>query len=221
MSAANPETETNNDDEETQNERPPRQSAPRVFARELNQALYRFKESEDKMAPKFSLLPTGAKANRIFHVGQFIESDRVGPNNDIRRARIIDNSGDPDAETAETLFAYAGQYQQEAADALDRIEAPAFVAIVGKPDTYETDEGEIRMSIRPEYVAEVTREQRDYWVLETAEATLDRIENTVNNPDNPYVKFAAQQYGDDNGNHDVEPYRQGALNALQEVADTN
>lgn len=217
MSNANVEADTDAEtDNDTDNEeRPPRQFAPRVFARELNDAVYRFKESEDQMAPKFSLLPTGGKANRVFHVGQFIESDRVGPDDDIRRARIIDNSGDPEGETAETLFAYAGQYQQEAADAIDRIDAPAYVAMVGKMDTYETDEGDIRLSIRPEYITEVTREQRDYWVLETAEATLDRIETFQDNPDDPYVKFAQQQYTDD-----VEPYRQGVLNALNEVHDT-
>lgn len=216
MSATNEENmteETTDDDNES---RPSRQFSHRVFARELNDSLYRFKESEDDMAPKFSLLQTGEKANRIFHVGQFIESERVGPDDNIRRARIIDNSGDPENETAETLFAYAGQYQPEAADAIDEIETPAYVAMVGKPDTYEDDEGEIRLSIRPEFITEVTRQQRDYWVLEAARHTLNRIDRFQNETENPYVEFAMDKY-----DGDVEPYRQGALHALKEVRGTS
>lgn len=208
-------TEEETEEQEEEFNRPSRQFARRVFARELNESLYRFKESEDDMAPKFSLLTTGEKANRIFHIGQFIESDRVGPDDGIRRARIIDNSGDPDSEEAETLFAYAGQYQPEAADAIDNIEAPAYVAMVGKPDTYEDDDGNIRLSIRPEFFTEVTRQQRDHWVLETAEQTLDRIERFQTATDNPYVDFAKEQYGDD-----VTPYQEGVLNALEEVRGT-
>ncbi|EMA47821.1 hypothetical protein C450_20921 [Halococcus salifodinae DSM 8989] len=42
-----------------------REVARRVFAREFNDATYMFKESDDELAPNYTLLPTGERANRL------------------------------------------------------------------------------------------------------------------------------------------------------------
>jgi hypothetical protein len=51
-----------------------------------------------------------------------------------------------------------------------------FVAVVGKPHTYETDDGAVNVSLRPEHLTIVDEAVRHRWVTETAERTLDRLE---------------------------------------------
>lgn len=45
---------------------PMREVAVRVFAREFSEATYTFQESDDDRSPVNALLPTGARANRLF-----------------------------------------------------------------------------------------------------------------------------------------------------------
>ena len=53
---------------------------------------------------------------------------------------------------------------------------PSFVVVVGKPNTYTTPEGRVLVSVRAEAVQVVDRETRDLWILDTARATLDRVD---------------------------------------------
>jgi RPA family protein len=117
---------------------PMREVAQRVFAEEFNDASHTFRESDDDRAPVYALLPTGAKANRVFVVGTLTETEDVGSEDEYWQGRIVDPTG--------TFFTYAGQYQPEAAAMLRETEPPAFVAIVGKPRTYDTDDGETNVS---------------------------------------------------------------------------
>ena len=172
---------------ESESESVSREVAQRVFASEFNDASYTFKESDDDRAPVYLLLPTGERANRIFVVGTLTETEDVGEDNEYWRGRIVDPTG--------TFFVYAGQYQPEAASMLRELEPPAYVAVVGKPRTYETDEGEINVSVRPESITEVDAATRDQWVVETADRTLDRI-SAFDDAGNEYARMATEQYGD-------------------------
>ena len=122
-----------------------REVARRVFASEFNDSTYTFKESDDDRAPNYALLPTGDRANRVFIVGTLTETEDVGEENEYWRGRVVDPTG--------TFFVYAGQYQPEAAAVLRDTEPPAYVAIVGKPRTYEPEPGTINVSVRPETIA--------------------------------------------------------------------
>ena len=164
-----------------------REVAQRVFAGEFNDASYTFKESDDDRAPVYLLLPTGERANRVFIVGTLTETEDVGEDNEYWRGRIVDPTG--------TFFVYAGQYQPDAASALREREPPAYVAVVGKPRTYETDEGEVNVSVRPESITEVAAATRDQWVVETADRTLDRID-AFDDAGNEYARMASDEYGD-------------------------
>ena len=158
-----------------------REIARRVFAREFNDATYAFKESEDELAPNYTLLPTGERANRVFFVGTITETEDVGSDSEYWQGRVVDPTG--------PFYVYAGQYQPEAANTLRDIEPPAYVAVVGKPRTYETDEGGMNVAIRPESITIVDRATRDHWVVETAERTIDRLE--AFDPDmNEYARMA-------------------------------
>lgn len=182
---------------------PTREVARRVFAQEFNDAGYTFKESDDERAPVYLLLPTGEKANRVFLVGTLTEKEDVGEDSEYWRGRIVDPSG--------TFFVYAGQYQPEAASALRDLEAPSYVAIVGKPRTFETDDGSINVSVRPESITEVDAATRDRWVVETAQRTLERIE-AFEDEGNEYARMAKEQY-----DLPTDTYKQAAIGALESL----
>ncbi|MHB9287389.1 RPA family protein [Halobacteriales archaeon Cl-PHB] len=191
---------------------PTREVARRVLAREFNDATYTFKESNDERAPVYVLLPTGQRANRIFVVGTLTETEDVGEDAEYWQGRVVDPNGD-------TFFTYAGQYQPDAAAMLRELEPPAYVAVVGKPRTYETDDGEVNVSVRPESITKVDEATRDRWVVETAERTLDRIEHfqeATADPDAPatdeYVAMATDEY-----DLPVENYRRAVVDALESL----
>ncbi|GAB3413364.1 RPA family protein [Haloparvum alkalitolerans] len=183
---------------------PTREVARRVFAREFNDAGYTFKESDDERAPVYSLLPTGESANRVFFVGTLTEKEDVGDDSEYWQGRIVDPTG--------TFFVYAGQYQPEAASTLRDLEPPAYVAVVGKPRTYETDDGSINVSVRPESITEVDATVRDRWVAEAAERTLERVAR-FDDEGNEYARMAEEEY-----DLDPETYKAAALSALEELA---
>ncbi len=186
---------------------PTREVARRVFASEFNDAGYTFKESDDERAPVYLLLPTGASANRVFFVGTLTERDDVGEDSEYWRGRIVDPTG--------TFFVYAGQYQPEAASTLRALEPPAYVAVVGKPRTYETDDGEIRVSVRPESITTVDAAVRDRWVAETARQTIDRVA-AFDDDGNEYARMADEQYA-----LDPATYKRASLSALEDLDETD
>jgi len=186
---------------------PTREVARRVFADEFNDASYTFKESDDERAPVYVLLPTGERANRIFVVGTLTETEDVGEDSEYWQGRVVDPNGD-------TFFMYAGQYQPDAASMLRELEPPAYVSVVGKPRTYETDEGEVNVSLRPESISKVDEATRDRWVVETAERTTERIQRYEDDETNEYAEMAREEY-----ELPVENYRRtvvGALESLEE-----
>ncbi len=184
---------------------PTREIARRVFAAEFNDATYSFKESDDDRAPVYVLLPTGQRANRVFVVGTLTETEDVGEDSEYWQGRIVDPNGD-------TFFTYAGQYQPDAASMLRELEAPEYVAVVGKPRTYETDEGEVNVSIRPESISTVEEATRDRWVVETAERTIERIQAFEADSPDEYVQMAKEEY-----ELPVENYRRAVVEALESL----
>jgi RPA family protein len=180
-----------------------REVAQRAFATEFNDATYTFRESDEERAPVYVLLPTGEKANRVFVVGTLTETEDVGSEEEYWQGRIVDPTG--------TFFVYAGQYQPEAAGMLRETDTPAFVAVVGKPRTYETDDGTTNVSLRPEHLSVVTEADRHQWVVETAERTLERLD-AFEDPDNEYAELARDQYG-----AMIAKYRETTINALESL----
>ncbi|MFB6103207.1 MAG: RPA family protein [Haloplanus sp.] len=186
---------------------PTREVARRVFAREFNDASHTFKESDDERAPVYLLLPTGERANRVFLVGTLTEKEDVGEDDEYWRGRIVDPTG--------TFFVYAGQYQPDAASTLRDLEPPAYVAVVGKPRTYETDDGSVNVSVRPESITPVDATTRDRWVVETATRTLERVA-AFDDEGDEYARMAREQY-----DLPVDDYREMALTALESLDETD
>jgi hypothetical protein len=191
----------------SQSQPPTREVARRVFATEFNDATFTFKESDDERAPLYALFPTGERANRVFVVGTLTETEDIGEESEYWRGRVVDPTG--------TFFVYAGQYQPDAASTLRELDTPSYVAVVGKPRTYETDDGTVNVSIRPESITAVDEVVRDRWVVETAERTLERIE-AFDDEANEYGQRAQQEY--DLG---VNPYLQATIEALESLEETD
>jgi RPA family protein len=183
---------------------PTREVARRVFAREFNDATHTFTESDDDRAPLYALLPTGERANRVFLVGTLTETDDVGEDSEYWQGRIVDPDGG-------TFFTYAGQYQPDAASMLRELDAPEYVAVVGKPRTYETEDGDVNVSIRPEAITVVDETTRNRWVVETAERTIERVKAFEKEADD-YVQLAREEY-----DLPVENYRRVAVEALESL----
>jgi RPA family protein len=201
-----------------------REVAQRAFATEFADATHQFQESDEERAPKYGLLPTGERANRVFAVGTLTETEDIGNDSEYWQARVVDPTG--------TFFVYAGQYQPDAMAFLREADAPEYVAVVGKPSTYETEneDGEVEtyVSIRPEAIRSVDEVTRDRWVAETAEQTLERIEAFLARSGRlddvdvdaaavaPEFERARSEYG-----LDVSPYHEAATEALSGLLSDN
>jgi RPA family protein len=181
---------------------PTREVARRVFAREFNDATHTFKQSDDDLAPRYALLPTGKRANRVFVVCTLTQTEDVGEDSEIWQGRIVDPDGG-------TFFTYAGQYQPDAASALRELDPPEYVAVVGKPDTFETDDGSVNVSMRPESITVVDETTRNRWVVETAERTIERVREFEEDAGDG-VQMAREEY-----DLPVENYRRVAVEALE------
>jgi|SRR5271157_2859562 len=180
-----------------------REVAKRVFAKEFNASNLTYKESDDQFAPAYLLTPTGAKCNRVFIVGTLTEKENIGEDSEYWRARVTDPTG--------AFILYAGQYSPEAAQSLSDMEAPAFVAVIGKPRVYKAQEGDIMVSIRPEAVLRVDAETRDMWVLDAINATADRL-IALKEGNEADVKKAIEHY-----HADVAEYKEMLLMAAKSL----
>jgi hypothetical protein len=181
-----------------------REPARRVFAAELRECRFQFRDGEDEKSPTFVLLPTGERCNRIFLVGTLTEKQRQGDQNIFYRGRVVDPSG--------TFFIMAGSYQPEAMQQIAKIDTPAFVAVIGKPNLYQTPDGAFLVSVRVESITVVDKETRDLWVLDTAARTLDRIEMTARGTSPDVIKAKEQYPG-----IDVAVFRKTAYDALAQI----
>jgi hypothetical protein len=181
-----------------------REPARRVFAAELRECRYQFRDGEDEKSPTFVLLPTGERCNRIFLVGTLTEKQRQGDQNIFYRGRVVDPSG--------TFFVMAGSYQPEAMQQIAKIDTPAFVAVIGKPNLYQTPDGAFLVSVRVESITVVDKETRDLWVLDTAARTLDRVEMMAKGTSPDVIKAKEQYPG-----IDVAVFRKTAYDALAQI----
>jgi RPA family protein len=154
-------------EEETDDGPRRREPALRVFAAEFNDAHHETR-GEGERAPSYVITPLGARVNRLLAVGVLTSNEPTGDDGNMRRAQLTDPTG--------VFHVYAGQYQPEALETLESLDPPAIVAVVGKARTYSPEEGTVYTSIRPETIHPVDSEDRDAWILEAAEHTVDRVE---------------------------------------------
>ncbi|MBT8508860.1 nucleic acid-binding protein [Methanomicrobiaceae archaeon CYW5] len=178
-----------------------REPSRRVFASELREVRLDFREGTDEKSPTYVMFPTGIRCNRIFVCGEMILKEQKGEDNIFYSVRVKDPTG--------MFFVNAGSYQPDAMQQISRIEQGSFVAVVGKPVIRKNDDGSAFVSVRAESVFPVDRDTYRIWVDDTAEQTLDRLDEFGTTPDS---EKAAQFY-----NTDPEKYRQIVGGALREI----
>ncbi len=132
------------------------------------------------------------------------QKQRQGEQNIFYRGRVVDPTG--------TFFIMAGSYQPEAMQQLAKVETPAFVAVVGKPNLYQKPDGAFIVSVRVESITVVDKETRDLWVIDTARHTLDRVD-AMPTGTSPDIIKAKEQYPT------VDPriFRKVAYDALAQI----
>lgn len=144
-----------------------RETAWRIFARELNSSSLE-KKGMEEMSPSYVITPLGTMVNRVLLAGVLVEKENTGSDEEpMWRARIQDISGN--------FFLNVGRFQPEAAAAMADLEAPSYVAVIGKIRTYSPEEGKVYISIRPERIVQITEKDRNLWLLEAAQCMWGRL----------------------------------------------
>jgi len=172
---------------------PQRNEAVRVFASEFNEARIEFQKQNDvdnedevnNRAPKYHLLPSGGRVNRVLMMGTATEIKQVSDSPVTLRAKIVDQTG--------SFFTYAGKFNPDVVSYLQNLEPPEHVMVVGKPNSYTTADGDTYVSVEPENIATVKKGTRDRWTTEATVQTLDRL-NAFHEGDALYGDEAAQYY---------------------------
>jgi len=145
-----------------------RETAWRLFSSELNTATHEIKGADEK-SPSYVVTHLGAMVNRVLVAGVLTEKENVGSEDEpMWRGRIQDLASG-------NFFINIGRYQPEAAAAIADIDAPEFVAVIGKVKTYTTEDERVFVSIRPERIIKITEELRMQWILDAAKSTWIRL----------------------------------------------
>lgn len=175
-----------------------REVAKRVFAYELVRSTHQIEDS----GLKYVLTPTGERANRIFSVAVLLDKEEIGADTNLWRLRLSDPTG--------SFYAYVGKYQPEALEIVADIDVPELIAVVGKIRVFEGLSKKL-VSVRPENIAVVDIPVRDYWVIETAKKTFERIK-VMEKEGSEDAKLAKQIY-----NPDLNEYKEMIRKALETV----
>jgi len=182
-----------------------REPARRIFASELRECRYQFKDGEDEKSPTFVLLPTGERSNRVFLVGTLTEKTRQGEQNIFYRGRVVDPTG--------TFFCDGRQLPARGHAAARQDRAPrSSWRSSASPNLYQKPDGAFMNSVRVESITVVDKETRDLWVLDAAKQTLDRIDAYTDST-SPDVIKAKEQYP----NIDPAVFRRIAYDALAQI----
>jgi RPA family protein len=200
-----------------------REAAKRIFAIEYNKSQHEDRGLEEN-APNYVITPLGTSVNRIYLVGVMMTKTNTGSDDSPQyRVEVRDPTG--------TFYLYAGQYQPQALTALNRIEAPALVGVVGKVRTFVRDDGNFYASVKPEVVFPIDIPQRDRWIMTTSKFTMEKLRaiKDAMAEDEPsldgllekgHPKRSAESAMNGiglYGNFDLAPFKEGVKEALQLV----
>ena len=144
-----------------------RETAYRVFSKELNSSIVSKKGTEE-MSPSYVITPLGTMINRVLIAGVLTEIENAGSEEEpMWRGKVQDVAGN--------FFISVGKFQQEASASMANLEAPCYVSMIGKVRTYTTNDDRTFVSVRPEHIVKI--EENDYfaWLLETAKSVWSRL----------------------------------------------
>ena len=202
-----------------------RQSAVRLFAQEYRDASLT-EEGSGEYDPSFVITKIGAKINRALVCGVIDRMERregdSGPN-------YSGHVRDPTGSYLFSVASFQPELHPDFEELLARFESGDrfLLALVGKARWFETEDGGMFTSLRAEEFTVIDRECYTNWLVETAEATLRRIDahsTSIEADPTPAALEAAGVPRDlvdglilargHYGEFDPEGYRVGVLQAL-------
>ncbi len=151
-----------------------RQSAVRLFAQEYRDASLT-EEGSGEYDPSFVITKIGAKINRALVCGVIDRMERregdSGPN-------YSGHVRDPTGSYLFSVASFQPELHPDFEELLARFEGGDrfILALVGKARWFETEDGGMFTSLRAEEFTVIDRECYTNWLVETAEATLRRID---------------------------------------------
>ena len=151
-----------------------RQSAVRLFAQEYRDASLT-EEGSGEYDPSFVITKIGAKINRALVCGVIDRMERregdSGPN-------YSGHVRDPTGSYLFSVASFQPELHPDFEELLARFESGDrfLLALVGKARWFETEDGGMFTSLRAEEFTVIDRECYTNWLVETAEATLRRID---------------------------------------------
>ena len=151
-----------------------RQSAVRLFAQEYRDASLT-EEGSGEYDPSFVITKIGAKINRVLVCGVIDRMERregdSGPN-------YSGHVRDPTGSYMFSVASFQPELHPDFEELLARFESGDrfLLALVGKARWFETEDGGMFTSLRAEEFTVIDRECYTNWLVETAEATLRRID---------------------------------------------
>jgi len=154
-----------------------RQPAWHILASEFSEATLNEKGSGE-YDPSFVITKLGAKVNRVVVAGllERLEVRETSNGSSLYQGQMRDPSG--------VLYFSVGDYASESMreltlELVKKIEAgePVLLLMVAKSKWYQTDEGAIYTSLRPEEACEIDAQQYALWLTRTCEDTLQRMKH--------------------------------------------
>jgi RPA family protein len=154
-----------------------RQPAWHMLASEYSEATLNEKGSGE-YDPSFVITKLGAKVNRVVVAGllERLEVRETSNGSTLHQGQMRDPSG--------VHYFSVGDYATESMRELTlvlakKIEAgePVLLLMVAKSKWYQTDEGAIYTSLRPEEACEIDAQQYALWLTRTCEDTLQRMKH--------------------------------------------
>ena len=202
-----------------------RQSAVRLFAQEYRDASLT-EEGSGEYDPSFVITKIGAKINRVLVCGVIDRMERregdSGPN-------YSGHVRDPTGSYLFSVASFQPELHPDFEELLARFESGDrfLLALVGKARWFETEDGGMFTSLRAEEFTVIDRECYTNWLVETAEATLRRIDAHSASLEADLTPAALEAAGVPRdlvdglilarghyGDFDPEGYRVGVLQAL-------
>ena len=200
-----------------------RQPAHLLLASEFGSATLNEKGSGE-YDPSFVITKLGAKVNRIVAAGllERLELRETSNGSSLYQGQLRDPTG--------LHYFSIGEYNSEMMQELahqwtERLDdgEPLLVMMTSKTRWYQTDEGAVYTSLRPEEACVVSREIYANWLLDACEATMERMNQFTSSLE---VEPTLDAYGRANlptsllaarnhyGEVDLEPFKLNLMQAL-------
>ena len=154
--------------------RPGRQPAIRMFAREYFESNL-LEQGDGEYAPNFVITKLGAKTNRMMVAGLLEKMERQDSDNG---ANYRGSIRDPTGLHMFSVASFQPELHAEMEELLakfDQNDEPILLLVVGKCNPFQSEDGNVFTGIRLEQFTTIDSEGNANWLVETADATLRRI----------------------------------------------